>query len=141
MEELFDQIGSGSNHSFANVMGDADVLDLTKFILTGLVDMGQYINLSTKAVSGDTTAGKALYESASEGNCASCHGADGKNRNFGDTTEPEYVGTLANDNPWETLHKIRWGHPASLMTSAVEIGLTDQETVDVLAYSQTLPTE
>jgi thiosulfate dehydrogenase len=141
MEELFDNIGSGTNHSFGDVMDDADVLDLTKFVLTGLIDMGQHINLSTKAVTGDTTTGMALYNAAADGNCAACHGSDGKSRNFGDDTEPVYVGTLADDNPWETLHKIRWGHPGSVMTSAVELGLTDQETVDILAYTQTLPTE
>ncbi len=43
------------------------------------------------------------------------------------------------DNPQETLHKIRWGHPGTAMPSMVDVGLTDQQIGDILAYAQTLP--
>jgi thiosulfate dehydrogenase len=49
------------------------------------------------------------------------------------------IGWLSNDNPQETLHKIRWGHPGTGMPSLVDVGLTDQQIGDILAYAQTLP--
>ena len=51
------------------------------------------------------------------------------------------VGTLANDNPWETLHKIRFGHPGTPMPRTLELGWSTQDAVDVLGYTQTLPEE
>ena len=49
------------------------------------------------------------------------------------------VSAIANDNPWETLHKIRFGHPGSEMPSSVESGWSTQDGADVLGYAQTLP--
>ena len=51
-----------------------------------------------------------------------------------------YVGTLANGNPWETLHKSRFGHSGSAMPSTIDLGWSVQDAVDVLAYAQTLLT-
>ncbi|MEE8358097.1 MAG: hypothetical protein V3R82_01620, partial [Candidatus Hydrothermarchaeales archaeon] len=60
--------------------------------------------------------------------------------NFGSEEDPDYIGTVANSNPWETLHKIRAGQPDSQMPSAIASGWSMQDVVDVLAYSQTLST-
>ncbi|NIN67785.1 MAG: hypothetical protein GTO63_24380, partial [Anaerolineae bacterium] len=62
--------------------------------------------------------------------------------NFGDEDEPEYVGTIATDNPQEFLHKVRFGQPGinPAMPAAVDLGWSVQDVVDVLAYAQTLPT-
>jgi thiosulfate dehydrogenase len=65
----------------------------------------------------------------------------GQRLNFGSPDEPEYVGTLANGNPWEVLHKIRFGNPGTPMPSAVANGWSIQDVVDVLGYAQTLPIE
>ncbi len=90
----------------------------------------------TKKVIGDNmTHGEELYTDT----CVACHGADGKQLNFGSETEPEYLGALANGNPWETLHKIRFGHPGTAMPSGVANGWSTQDAVDVLGYAQTLP--
>jgi thiosulfate dehydrogenase len=51
--------------------------------------------------------------------------------------KPAYVGTVAKENPWEVLHKIRWGHPTAMMISLNF--LTPEEQNDVLAFCQTLP--
>jgi len=61
--------------------------------------------------------------------------------NFGSEKEPEYVGTIAKDNPQEFLHKIRVGQAGSqpAMPAALVLGWTVSQVVDVLAYSQTLP--
>ncbi len=53
----------------------------------------------------------------------------------------EGVGDPANGNPWETLHKIRFGHPGTAMPSSVKSGWSTQDAVDVLGYSQTLTKE
>jgi mono/diheme cytochrome c family protein len=137
MEVVFDAIkGEGTDHDLSAYLSDYDIADLTKFILEGLVDMGLYIG-SDGSASGSAANGEGLYAT----NCSSCHGADGDTHDFksGDAGT-QGVGWLANDNPQETLHKIRWGHPGSSMTSGVEdSGLTDDETGDILAYVQTLP--
>jgi thiosulfate dehydrogenase len=129
--------GRGLDHDMSGVLSDTDVLDLTKFIADGLVDMSLYLDQSTGLATGDAVAGQALYDAA----CTACHGADGLTLDFDGDPGIQGVGWLANDNPQETLHKIRWGHPGSspAMPSQVEAGLTDQQTGDILAYSQTLP--
>jgi thiosulfate dehydrogenase len=128
--------GSGNaDHDFSTVMGDDDLAALAEFIVEGgVVDVSGYIN-SDKTISGaDTDNGQALYDAS----CAVCHGSDGLSIDFGGG---DGVGSLANDNPQETLHKIRFGHPGSAMPSGVGNGWSLQESIDVLAYSQTLPTE
>jgi thiosulfate dehydrogenase len=54
-------------------------------------------------------------------------------------TKPGYVGTEASANPWEVLHKIRNGHPGVEMISLAAFPL--QVSLDVLAYTRTLPEE
>ncbi len=95
--------------------------------------MSQYI--SNGVATGDAGNGQGLYNA----NCSSCHGADGNALDFKSSEGIQGVGWLADDNPQETLHKIRWGHPGTAMPSAVDDGgLTDEETGDILAYGQTL---
>jgi mono/diheme cytochrome c family protein len=127
--------GDNADHDFSTVLGDDDLAALADFLAEGgVVDVGGYIN-SDKTISGaDTDNGNTLYDAS----CAVCHGSDGLSLDFGGG---DGVGTLANDNPQETLHKIRFGHPGSAMPSSVGNGWTLQESIDVLAYSQTLPTE
>jgi len=133
---LFDAIkGLNGDHDLTAELSDTDVLDLTKFVVDGLVNMSLYIN-SNGMATGDTTAGMTLYTA----NCATCHGADGNNLDFKSDAGSQGVGWLANDNPQESLHKIRWGHPGSspTMPSMVDEGLTDDQIGDILGYSQTL---
>ena len=118
-------------------MDDAAIYDLATVLKEGVVDVRQYIDYDAKAAkSADADHGKGLFD----GLCAACHGADGTTLNWGSEEEPEYVGTLANGNPWETLHKSLFGHPGSPMPSTVDLGWSVQDAVDVLAYAQTLPT-
>jgi thiosulfate dehydrogenase len=119
-------------------MGETNLLDLVNFLREGLLDVAVYIDPETKAaIGGDGANGGALYD----GTCAACHGVDGKTINFGDAAEPEYVGTLAADNPWEFIHKVRVGQPGTQMPSAIVTGWDIDEVIDVLTYAQTLPTE
>jgi len=123
------------DHDFSAHLSDQDIADVVSFITNGLIDMSIYIDLSTKEANGDAMNGETLY--LGSGQCVTCHGADGKAIDFG---EGEGVGDLARDNPWETLHKIRFGHPGSSpeMPSAIENGLSIDDQVDILTHAQTL---
>jgi thiosulfate dehydrogenase len=118
-------------HSFSSQLSDQDIADVSAFITGGQIDMSLHIDLTTKEANGDETNGGTLYTAQ----CSSCHGADGKTIDFCDGGG---VGCLARDNPWETLHKIRFGHPGSAMPSMVEEGLSTDDQVDILTYAQTL---
>ena len=75
--------------------------------------------------------------------CKECHGRDGRERNFKDKKNPEYVGTVANKNPWEAMHKLRNGHPGAFVMGDAMPNMNEeisfQEQLDLLAYLQTLP--
>ncbi|MBI2917942.1 MAG: c-type cytochrome [Chloroflexi bacterium] len=123
-------------HDFSKVLSAKALSDLAAFLSEGLVNDTQYIDYATKKpIGADAARGKTRYDSV----CAICHGADGKQLNFGSDTSPEYVGTLAADNPWEFMHKVRAGQPGTTMPSAIVSGWSIQDVLDALAYSQTLP--
>ncbi len=133
--DIFESIkDAGGDHDMSGALTDTDVLDLTKFIVDGLVDMRLHMDFSTGLATGSAAAGGPLYTT----NCAGCHGADGNNFDFDSDPGVQGVGWLALDNPQETLHKIRWGHPGSSMPSMIGAGLSDEECGDILAYAQTL---
>jgi thiosulfate dehydrogenase len=130
--------GANPDHDFSTVMDDAALTNLATFI-QNVMDYGQYIDYSAKApIGGDAANGQVLFSD----DCALCHSNDGTALNFGDEDEPEYVGTIAVDNPQEFLHKALYGQPGSKpkMVAALENGWTIEQVVDVLVYAQTLPT-
>ncbi len=114
---------------------DSAVTKLALFVSLGQVDMDQYIDRATKTARGNVERGARFYQTI----CAVCHGFDGKAINFKDEQKPEYIGTVGSENPWETLHKIRNGQPGVPMVSMRVLPV--QDAVDILAYSQTLPTK
>lgn len=120
-------------HALDGKLPDDAIEALSLFVAYGQVDTDLYIDRHTKKSIGDPASGGRIFLTT----CTKCHGADGRDINFKDDKEPEYVGTVANENPWETLHKIRWGHPGSQMISLLFLGLKDQ--LDVLSFCQTLP--
>jgi thiosulfate dehydrogenase len=109
------------------------VSTLALFVSRGQMDMDPYIDRATKKAKGDPKRGARFYQTV----CAMCHGFDGKQVNFQTPESPEYIGTVANENPWETLHKIRNGQPGIPMVSLGVLEIRDQ--VDILSYAQTLP--
>ncbi len=126
------------NHDFSLFLSESDIAALASFINNALIDMRPLIDLDTKApIGGDSAAGEALFSAT----CAACHGADGTTFNFGSDDDPEYVGTLSSDNPWEVVHKILFGHPGSTPTMPAQFtnGWGDQEVLDILTYLQILP--
>lgn len=127
------RILENDTHAFVDVIPEDALHALSVFVAYGQIDVDLYINRTTRKSIGDPVNGGRIFLTT----CTKCHGEDGKEINFKDEKKPEYVGTVANDNPWETLHKIRWGHPGSQMISLLFLGLKEQ--LDVLSFCQTLP--
>ncbi len=107
---------------------------LALFVTEGQVDISAFVK-TPKKVKGDTEKGLNIFQNL----CAVCHGFDGKAINFGNSSSPEFVGTVAVDNPWELFHKVLNGYPGSIMTSQRWVPLKFLS--DVAAYAQTLPTK
>jgi len=137
-EELTGWLNGTKNldHDFSAYMEEAQINMLVTFIQEGVADRSPYIN-ADKTVNGDAKHGETFFNAT----CARCHGADGKTLNFGDEAEPEYIGTVAVDNPWEAMHKGNFGQPGQHMPAGSNMGWTMQDIADVIAYLQTLPTK
>jgi thiosulfate dehydrogenase len=127
------EILKNNEHAFGDMLSENDYDALALFVSLGQVDTDIYINRLTGKSIGEPLNGGRIYLAT----CVKCHGTDGKEINFKDEKKPEYMGTVANKNPWETLHKIRWGHPGTPMISLLFLELKEQ--LDVLAFCQALP--
>ena len=115
-------------HGYGDKMDAADLDALAMFVTSGQVDMGAYIDASSKRAKGDPARGKAAYDTL----CAQCHGADGKM-----IEDMKPMGALAMGNPWENLHKILNGQPGEQMPALRALDI--QIAVDILRYTQDLP--
>jgi thiosulfate dehydrogenase len=93
--------------------------------------MDRYIDRETKVARGNPRRGAQFYQTI----CSICHGFDGKEINFKTEEKPEYIGTVGQANPWETLHKIRFGQPGVGMVALTVLDIEDL--VDIVAYTQT----
>ncbi len=121
-------------HGFTEqIMPHGAMEKIALFLSRGQVDMDRYIDRASKLARGNPRRGGQFFQTI----CAVCHGFDGKELNFKDENKPEYVGTVARANPWETLHKIRFGQPGVGMIALMVLDIEDL--VDILAYAQTLP--
>ena len=125
-----------NGHDYGSVLADADIDDLVSFLLLGVIDDDAFIDPSSAVFAGDPVAGETNYTSGGTINCIICHGASGTAINFGTYESPEYVGTIAVHNPWEFLHKVRVGQPASPMPSWLASGGTNQGAADIGRYVQ-----
>jgi thiosulfate dehydrogenase len=123
-----------ADHDFSPYMDDAAMSMMVAFLQEGTIDMSLYIN-GDKTVNADASAGQALYEIG----CARCHGDDGQAINFHDDDDPTYLSDVANDNPWEALHKAANGQPGTAMVSGLNLGWSWEELAAVISYAQTLP--
>lgn len=125
------------DHDFSAYMDDQALADLALFLSGYQFDSASLVGPDKKAIGGNLANGETIYTE----NCADCHGPQGTAINFADESGPEYFGTIAIDNPWEFLHKARFGQPGfDKMPSLVDVGISDAEYLDLLAYAQTLPT-
>ncbi len=134
-ETIHETLLNDTHRYTEDMMPHSAMRKLALFVSLGQIDMDRFIDRATKKAHGDARRGAQFYQTI----CANCHGFDGKELNFGDENEPEYVGTVGRKNPWEALHKIRFGQPGVGMVSLSVLDV--QEQVDILSYIQTLPTE
>ena len=116
-------------HALADKMDEQDFADLALFISAGLVDMDRYIDRASKAPKGDKAKGQVYYETV----CSNCHGATGTK-----VKDMDPLGKLMG-NPWEILHKIRYGQPKEQMPALV--AFDPQVAVDIMAYIAEFPKE
>jgi thiosulfate dehydrogenase len=105
---------------------------LALFVARGQVKAEDYLK-PDGSPNGDVNKGRAVFQTV----CAVCHGYDGKSINFGSGNKPAYIGTVANGNFPELLHKARNGHPGAIMIP--QIALEVQRIIDVAAYARHLP--
>ena len=129
-----EKILRGSAHGFTPAMiPDAALSKIALFVTDGQFELDVFIDRATKKAKSNAAKGKVIYDTS----CYLCHGKDGKEMNFKTADAPEYLGTLANGNPWETINKIRHGQPDSQMPALGYMG--NKTMADILAYTQTLP--
>lgn len=112
---------------------DEQALRVGLFISRGLHDTDAHIDRETGDANGHAAGGAEYFQNV----CAACHGYQGTQLDWGDGDEVAYIGTEANANPWEVLHKIRNGHPGVEMISGRPFGM--EAAVDILTYVRTLP--
>ncbi len=132
--------GLDPRHDFTDWLDDEQMLNVAAFLKLQLIDEAALIDYETKQprVEWDPDGGKRLFERS----CGVCHGDDGKRINFGSAASPEYLGGLAQGNPWEVMHKIRFGQPGTPgMPSSEARGWTIQDVIAVLGHAQTLPAQ
>lgn len=124
------------DHDFSAAIGEQGLIDLALFISQVMLDDDQVIGTDKQImVSYDLAAGKTLFEAT----CTPCHGTRGTGVNFSDELGPEYLATVARDDPWEFLHKARHGQPTMPdMPSTLTGGWSLEDQVNLMAYVQTL---
>jgi mono/diheme cytochrome c family protein len=139
-EEMFLLIrdNTGPNgHGYGDAgLSDDDINKIVAFLQDGLVDTDAYID-GNGAFIGVAEIGRWGYQAAAGYyTCTHCHGENGTEINFGTPSDPEYVRDVALDNPWEFLHKVRFGQPATLMPSWLLVAGNDQGAADIGRYVQ-----
>ena len=140
-ESLFALLKEDHGYGAAG-LSDRHLDDLVKFVREGLIDTAEIIDEEGR-FRGDMTNGRALYLNGvgSNRSCAECHGDEGLETPPGVPKFEDYPGLIANENPWEFQHKVRFGQPGTDMPGTTAAGGTLQEVADLAAYSQTLPAE
>ena len=134
--EKIHKILMNDQHGFtAQMMPHSAMEKLALFLSQGQLDTERYIDRASKMARGNPRRGAAIFQTV----CAVCHGFDGTEINFKSEPKKEYVGTVCAKNPWEGLHKIRFGQPGIGMVALITLPTNDL--VDILAYCQSLPTK
>ena len=113
-----------------------DVRDLVAFIKKGQVETSDLI--TQKKFSGQPSAGAKIYQDGigELASCADCHGEKGLeavSNGFDD-----FPGKVGIKNPWELVHKIRFGQPGTDMPPYAR-QISTVQLKNLGAFIQTLP--
>jgi len=128
--------GVPNGHDFGSVLEDEQIDDLVAFVLGGVIDTDTYVNAGGTFL-GHPIIGQSFYTTGGTlSQCASCHGANGTDINFGTPQSPEYLGTVAVYEPLHFLHRGRMGFPGTPMQGWLANGGTDQGVADIGRYVQ-----
>ena len=155
---IFDFLATDANHSYGvdSKLSETDLYDLTRFVeemrtsnynANNYIDADKQIKISavqTQTALSSAAKGETFYNQTSfdaKATCVSCHGANGV------LSADEPIAEIAKDNPWELLHKIRFGQPgAPTMPALHEASYSQnnqtqttsmQEVIDLAAFAQT----
>jgi len=130
------QGANDAQHDFSAYLDEPSMQKLAVFLKEGLVDDSQYIDsASLNVIGGDVEHGKSLFDAT----CAKCHGADGAKIVFRGEGVDEYLGDVAQRDPYRFLHRTRFGVAGTEMPVGFSLGWTPADGRDVLAYAQSLP--
>ena len=125
-----------NGHDYGTELSDQHIQNLVAFLLPPQFEDDAFIEDATAVFIGDEMVGETNYTTGGTISCINCHGTDGTNINFGTFEDPEFVGTIAVNNPWELLHKIRFGQPGTSMPSWLAGGGASQGAADIGRYAQ-----
>ncbi len=136
--QLFDLIRNANQpggHGFGTVgLTDGDVVDLVRFLQDVVAGTRLYVG-SSGDVLGDPAQGQIDYTRGTVP-CVGCHGVAGTQINLGTAGEPRWLGTVALEDPWRMLHKIRFGSPGTGMPSLLNAGGTSDSAAAIARYIQ-----
>lgn len=133
--EIVAMLADPDGHAYGSVLAAQDLEDLAVFVSDWTIDASEYIAADGSFI-GDPMAGAETFASS----CAACHGELGLNTMVvgGEPGFEDFPGFIADDNPPEFLHKIRFGQPGTAMPPMAAMpGVLG----DLGAFAQTLPTE
>ena len=140
---------ANAEHNFSKLLSNDSIHSLSVFLQKGTFDLQRYIDYSSKMpYTADAEKGKEVYHTTK---CYYCHGEDG---GLLSKYKDEYIGVIAKTNPWEFIHKTRFGEPGEIMPalkiklpaeerrsrmpSGVETGFSLQDMLNLLAYTRSL---
>lgn len=142
---LFRSIAAGPpGHRFGEFLSEREIWALVRFVREGTVDMQALLTKGGK-IRGDAVKGAVVYRDK----CANCHGVDGDRIDLR-ARKPgsQGLGWRSNGNPRLTWHRVSWGMwydwsgrartRVTMPSARVDLGLSEQQVRDVLAYAQTL---
>ena len=135
---------------YSQILTEAQIWDIVKFLKKEALDTTELYVLSNDGgnypdgqpvysevgAGGDASNGDTLYTDT----CAGCHGTDGASGSVGmivDGDDEFSVGWYAREKPYETQHKIKFGHLGSTMTASLVLNdATESEVRDLLLALQ-----
>ena len=136
--ELFSSIKD--THGYAKAgLSDSHIRALVAFIKKGLLDTSLLIGADGK-FRAEGKSGAALFNKRVAGklSCASCHGKDGLKSPTGKPGFDDFPGKVAVKNPWEFVHKVRFGQPGTQMPR-LHGRISNADLTVLGAYCQSLP--